>query len=405
MSAPAMTAPPLASRAPFYNSLFCPVLFALVWASCSVIAPDFAMSSENPQRRLPQADLDDRRADRVLRRRARHRRRRRSEEGRPGRRQGAGLFRGHDDGRARSSASCSPFSFAPGHGMNIDTVDARRQGAQHLCRQCAQAAGRRRRQLPPQHHPDHLVRRAGAQRRAAGAVLRHPVRRRARSGRRATRAQQVTSLIEAVSTVLFRAMGLIVRLAPLGVLGAVAYTVGRYGVGSLKQLVSLVALFYVAVALFVLVVLGAVMRARRAEHLQIPRLSARGTDDRAGHRVVRRGAAADHAQARTHGREEFGRRPRHPDRLFVQPRRVLDLSDARGGVHRAGDQHAAVARRSPAGARRLAGHVEGRAWRAGLGDRDPGGDAQRGAGDSRASASCWCCRSTGSSAWRARSAT
>jgi len=55
------------------------------------------------------------------------------------------------------------------------------------------------------------------------------------------KAQQVTSLIDAVSTVLFRAMGLIVRVAPLGVLGAVAYTVGRYGVGSLKQLLSLVA--------------------------------------------------------------------------------------------------------------------------------------------------------------------
>src|SRR6202521_3634228 len=71
---------------------------------------------------------------------------------------------------------------------------------------------------------------------------------------------QVTSLIDAVSTVLFKAMGLIVRVAPLGVLGAVAYTVGRYGVGSLKQLLSLVALVYVAIALFVVVVLGAVMR-------------------------------------------------------------------------------------------------------------------------------------------------
>jgi aerobic C4-dicarboxylate transport protein len=70
----------------------------------------------------------------------------------------------------------------------------------------------------------------------------------------------VTEIIEAVSTVLFRAMGLIVRVAPLGVLGAVAYTVGRYGVGSLKQLVSLVALFYVAIGIFVAVVLGGVMR-------------------------------------------------------------------------------------------------------------------------------------------------
>ena len=71
--------------------------------------------------------------------------------------------------------------------------------------------------------------------------------------------ERVTSLIDAVSTVLFRAMGLIVRVAPLGVLGAVAYTVGKYGVGSLKQLVSLVMLFYVSVAIFVLGVLGGVM--------------------------------------------------------------------------------------------------------------------------------------------------
>ncbi|HTV38349.1 MAG TPA: C4-dicarboxylate transporter DctA [Xanthobacteraceae bacterium] len=72
--------------------------------------------------------------------------------------------------------------------------------------------------------------------------------------------EKVASLIEAVAAVLFRAMGLIVRTAPLGVLGAVAYTVGKYGVGSLKQLVSLVALYYGALAIFVIVVLGLVMR-------------------------------------------------------------------------------------------------------------------------------------------------
>src|SRR3982074_1054149 len=71
--------------------------------------------------------------------------------------------------------------------------------------------------------------------------------------------ERIGSFIDAVSTVLFRAMGLIVRLAPLGVLGAVAYTVGKYGVGSVQQLISLVALFYVSVAIFVLGVLGTVM--------------------------------------------------------------------------------------------------------------------------------------------------
>jgi aerobic C4-dicarboxylate transport protein len=73
-------------------------------------------------------------------------------------------------------------------------------------------------------------------------------------------AKPISELVEAVSRVLFRIMGLIVRLAPLGVLGAVAYTVGQNGVGSLQQLLSLVALFYLAVALFVFVILGAVLR-------------------------------------------------------------------------------------------------------------------------------------------------
>ena len=71
--------------------------------------------------------------------------------------------------------------------------------------------------------------------------------------------RMVTDGIGAVAAVLFKAMGLIVRVAPLGVLGAVAYTVGKYGVGSLAQLLSLVALYYVAIVIFVVGVLGAVM--------------------------------------------------------------------------------------------------------------------------------------------------
>jgi len=73
-------------------------------------------------------------------------------------------------------------------------------------------------------------------------------------------AKQVAELVDATSKVLFRAMGLIVRLAPLGVLGAVAYTVGKYGVRSLEQLASLVVVFWIAVALFVVVVLGTVLK-------------------------------------------------------------------------------------------------------------------------------------------------
>jgi aerobic C4-dicarboxylate transport protein len=73
-------------------------------------------------------------------------------------------------------------------------------------------------------------------------------------------AKPVVDFVDATAKVLFRAMGLIVRTAPLGVLGAVAFTVGKYGIGSLQQLVALVVLFYVSVALFVVIALGIVMR-------------------------------------------------------------------------------------------------------------------------------------------------
>ncbi len=67
-------------------------------------------------------------------------------------------------------------------------------------------------------------------------------------------------MIDNFSQTLFKMMGFIIKLAPLGVLGAVAFTVGKYGIGSLKQLGFLVILFYGAVIVFVLGVLGVIMR-------------------------------------------------------------------------------------------------------------------------------------------------
>ncbi|WP_420996082.1 C4-dicarboxylate transporter DctA [Cupriavidus sp. 30B13] len=74
------------------------------------------------------------------------------------------------------------------------------------------------------------------------------------------RGRPLVGIIDTFSHTLFKMMGFIIKLAPLGVLGAVAFTVGKYGIGSLKQLGYLVVVFYGAVALFVLVVLGTVMR-------------------------------------------------------------------------------------------------------------------------------------------------
>ncbi|WP_175915705.1 MULTISPECIES: C4-dicarboxylate transporter DctA [Burkholderia] len=74
------------------------------------------------------------------------------------------------------------------------------------------------------------------------------------------KAQRVNSLIEELSHVFFRIIGFIIKLAPLGVLGAIAFTTGKYGVASLKQLGYLVAVFYLSCIVFVTVVLGIVMR-------------------------------------------------------------------------------------------------------------------------------------------------
>ena len=54
------------------------------------------------------------------------------------------------------------------------------------------------------------------------------------------RAKPVVDFIERVNEIIFKMMDFVVRLAPIGVFGAIAFTVGKYGIGSLKQLGGLV---------------------------------------------------------------------------------------------------------------------------------------------------------------------
>jgi aerobic C4-dicarboxylate transport protein len=67
-------------------------------------------------------------------------------------------------------------------------------------------------------------------------------------------------LIEQFSAVLFRIVAFIMRLAPIGALGAMAFTIGKYGVGALLSLGKLMACFYATCLLFIFVVLGLVAR-------------------------------------------------------------------------------------------------------------------------------------------------
>ena len=72
--------------------------------------------------------------------------------------------------------------------------------------------------------------------------------------------EKINNAIEAMAKVFFGVIGIIVRAAPVGAFGAMAFTVGAFGVGSLINLVELIATFYLTSILFVLVVLGTIAR-------------------------------------------------------------------------------------------------------------------------------------------------
>jgi aerobic C4-dicarboxylate transport protein len=74
------------------------------------------------------------------------------------------------------------------------------------------------------------------------------------------RARLVYDFIDRVSHVLFKIIGFIMRLAPIGAFGAMAFTIGNYGIDKLQELAWLMICFYATCLLFIFVVLGTVTR-------------------------------------------------------------------------------------------------------------------------------------------------
>ena len=150
----------------------------------------------------------------------------------------------------------------------------------------------------------------------------------------------VFDFIEKTSHVLFVIVGYIMKVAPIGAFGAMAFTIGKYGA-------RLAGVAGQADGHVLRDLPGLHLRRARA-HRALPRLldlevhqvHQGGAADRARHLVERVGAAAHDGQAREPRRAQVHRGPGGPHRLLVQPRRHLDLPDDGGGVHRPGDQHA-----------------------------------------------------------------
>jgi aerobic C4-dicarboxylate transport protein len=74
------------------------------------------------------------------------------------------------------------------------------------------------------------------------------------------RCKLLVDLVDSLTKAVFKIVAIIMKFAPLGAFGAMAFTVGRYGIASLGPLAKLIVTFYVTSILFVLIVMGGVAR-------------------------------------------------------------------------------------------------------------------------------------------------
>jgi aerobic C4-dicarboxylate transport protein len=76
-----------------------------------------------------------------------------------------------------------------------------------------------------------------------------------------TRAKPLLDLLESLTRAVFKVVNMLMRFAPIGAFGAMAFTVGKYGFAALGPLVKLIAVFYLTCIGFVIIVLGAIAAA------------------------------------------------------------------------------------------------------------------------------------------------
>jgi len=172
----------------------------------------------------------------------------------PGRRQGAGVLRGGFDAGLAIGLIVGELA-KPGAGFNIDpaTLDPKAVSG-YVTRAKEEGIVHHLLAIIPSTFVDAFAKGDLLQILLISVLTGFAV---ARMG---TAGEKVASAIETMGQVFFRMIGIIVRAAPIGALGAMAFTVGAYGIGSLINLGELILTFYVTSILFVLLVLGAIAR-------------------------------------------------------------------------------------------------------------------------------------------------
>lgn len=74
------------------------------------------------------------------------------------------------------------------------------------------------------------------------------------------RGKPITDLLQVAAAPMFKLVSIVMKVAPIGALGAMAFTIGKYGLHSISNLMLLIVTFYITSILFVLLILGAVAR-------------------------------------------------------------------------------------------------------------------------------------------------
>ena len=145
--------------------------------------------------------------------------------------------------------------WAPGAGMNVDLARLDTKGIAKYV-----GPGRcSRRPISDQHHPDQRGR-CFRQRATCCRCCSSPVLFGYALHAFGERGKPVFELHRKLSHVLFGIVGVIMKVAPIGAFGAMAFTIGKHGVGSLVQLASLMGAFYLTCVIFVVGVLGTIAK-------------------------------------------------------------------------------------------------------------------------------------------------
>jgi hypothetical protein len=140
--------------------------------------------------------------------------------------------------------------------------------------------------------------------------------------------EKITATIDAAGKVLFRIIGIIVRAAPIGAFGAMAFTIGAYGIGVLVNLGELI-VCSMPPAFSSFWSSWAPSRASPDFRSCASSLHQGRAADRARHQLLRDGAAAHHPEDGAPGRLAPRGGPRDPGRLQLQPGRDQHLHDPR----------------------------------------------------------------------------